>query len=130
MNQMALLVVSVSFNSPPHEAGIATIQASKGSLRAVLTFNSTPREAGIATLHFGKKERCLVLLSIPPRAKRGLLLAAIEDQRAMTKVPFNSPPREPVIATLAAAVRVSWHPTFNSPPPTPAIATHQPPFSS
>src|SRR5260370_1439304 len=114
MNQMALLVVSVSFNSTPHEAGIPTIHASKGSLRAVLTFNSTPREAGIATLHFGKKERCLVLLSIPPRAKRGLLLAAIEDQRVMTKVPFNSTPREAGIATLAVVVRVCWHSTFNS----------------
>src|SRR5260370_16739012 len=102
MNYLALLVVPLSFNSPPHEAGISTIQASKGSLRAVLTFNSTPREAGIATLHFGKKERCLVLLSIPPRAKRGLLLPAIHAHRVTPKSPSNPPPPKPGFPPLPA----------------------------
>src|SRR5258707_685843 len=68
-------------------------------------------------------------LSIPPRTKQGLLLAAIEDQRVMTKVPFNSPPREAGIATLAVVVRVCWHSTFNSTPREAGIATTQPSLS-
>src|SRR5260370_526440 len=118
-----------TFNSPPREAGIATTQvnvpsgcwngfqfhpARSGdcyqehlaiSDKRAKTFNSTPREAGIATPYRLVLDRLAPYLSIPPRAKRGLLRKE-PNMGASFILPFNSTPREAGIATAPQSAQI------------------------
>src|SRR5260370_21682220 len=72
--------------------------AQNKAARTKSTFNSSPPEAGIARNHLGAPILLYSSLSIPPRAKRGLL-----GPRVLTlsgRMPtFNSTPREAGIAS-------------------------------
>src|SRR5260370_35368592 len=71
--------------------------AQNKAARTKSTFNSSPPEAGIARNHLGAPILLYSSLSIPPRAKRGLLGPLVLTLSARRPT-FNSTPREAGIA--------------------------------